>query len=582
MTADTVRERTGASEFSVPSLANDRWRVLCMGAALFVVALSIRLILAQRQDVWVDELYHIIAGKSLQQGHGLQLYEGAYRRTPLFTWLISNLSPYYTWNMVVPRLPAAIAGALHVALVFTWLRFRSDWMAAFAAAMFLCLSAVAVQQSAYVRFYSIHALFFWLMATSAYDLFTTAEPAKRIRAVVVGGASALIAMHLQPSTIFGVLAIGCWGVWMLRRSGVSPKLIGGIATLGVVLVAAGVAFMVFSRPYEVARLAHLFSHAEQWNRGQEGDALYYIRYLIAEYPLLISGFILSAVLAYRQNPPLTVLFIAIPATIVIALSTAGMKAPRYILFALPFVFTICGLGVSAGWRFLFRDWSAAGGGRKWFWPALAGFTLAAALSASPGFAVTITSSLGGLKRVVQAKSLLFATPADEPWQSRRAEIASALSGRSVIVTTDEFRMLRYIGAYDVAIAPRYNITGTKKELNSDRRTGRPYISTLKNVQLVYGCYPRGAVLGYANSWPAPVEMDADVQAFLDQHTQHKIVSVNDGPFQVHILTWDHPPAPPSPECDALTARISQGHRPASETIDRILAEPGGGRIAVRR
>lgn len=583
MTGDIARAPAGGR--GEASSVADRWRVLWVSLALFIAALGVRLLAAQQQPVWTDELYHVLAGSSLHNGHGLQIYEGVYERDPMFTWIVSNLAPYFTWNLFVPRLPAVVAGALLVAIVFAWLRFRSDWIAALAAAIFLCLSEIAVQQSAYVRFYSIHGLFFWLAAISAYDLFSAPGLGRRIGIGATGAVSALIALHLQPITIFGLAAIAVWGGWAYFRSGAVSKRTNAILLWGLGLAAVVAILVGLLRPDVMVRAVWEFTHSEQWNKKLSRDVLYYVKYMILQYPLMISGFGVAAVLAYRERPSLTVLCLCIVLISGTALSVAGMKSPRYFLFAMPFVFTVCGLGLSAGWRLLVRSLPAGQAGqgraRRWFWPALVGFSMVAALIVSPGFVVTIASSLGGLKRAVAARSFLFAAPADEPWQSQRAKVAAALSGRSVILTTEEFRTLRYFGAYDIAIVPSYGDEIGKKEFVLDKRTGRPHISTLRNIEFVYSCYPTGALMLSSDQWPATGDLDPDIQTFLDQHARHQVFSVKDVPEQLHLLTWEHPAASPTPACAALMRRIGQGHRPASETIARVVAEPGGGRIARR-
>jgi hypothetical protein len=574
-----AEERTVLADKS----ASERWRVLGVSLALFIAAAVIRLFVAERQPIWDDELYHVIAGRSLHAGRGLQLYEGVYDRTLLFTYLISKLTPYFTWNLLIPRLPAVIAGALQVAALFVWLRRRTDWITAVSAATFLCLSDVAVQQSAYVRFYSIHALAFWLTAVSVYDLLFAPTLPRRLLALATAAVSAGIAIHLQPISLFGFAAIGAWALWMLLVVRPVPPWGRMLLLAGAALALLAGAGVVLLAPHWTSHAIHEFARSEQWNRAAARDGLYYIRFLIGQYPLFMAGFCLSAALAYRERAPLTVLCVAIVVVACLSLSLAGMKSTRYFIFALPFVFTVCGLGLSSAWRLLVDVMDRAPeGAPKRVWLALAGFTLVAALSANPGFAVTIASSLGGLKRAAAAHSLVFAAPGDQPWQSKRAEIAKILADRSVIATTDEFRILQYFGAFDVAFVPSYNTAGGKKDFALDRRTGRPQVSTLQNVALVYDCYAKGALLIYSDDWPAPVEIDPDVQQFLQQRTQHQVVAVDGEHYEVHLLTWDHAPAPPSPACSALSRRIDQGHRPAAQAFSRVATEPRGGAISFRR
>jgi hypothetical protein len=580
MTKDTVSALSARRE---RARVSDPWRVLIVAAALFVVALAVRLLLAEQQPVWTDELYHLLAAKSLSQGQGFHVYEGQYTRDPLFTWIISLVSPYFSWNLLLPRLPAALAGALQVALVFAWLRGRSGWVAGLAAALFLCFSELAVQQSAYVRFYSFHALFFWLAATSAYDLFDAPDLARRLRIGAVGLVGALVSLHLQPTTIFGLGAIAIWAIGMYVRSGaVSKQTNVVLITLAALSVAAfaGVALM---RPRLITHAIWEFSHSEQWNQKASRDLLYYAKYVVKQYPLLALGALPAFLLAYRQKPSLATLCLSIVTISGAALSVAGMKSTRYFLFALPFFFTICALGLSAAWRpFVGRPPAGAGETKRRLWLMLAGLAVAAGLAANPGFFSTLASSAGGLQRAAAARSLMFSAASDEPWQSRRAEVAAALAGRSVILTTEEFRTLRYFGAFDIALVPMNKGENGAQEFLVDTRTGRPHVSTPQNVRLIYDCYPTGALILTSDVWPATFELNAGIRSFLDQYARHQAFAAPGVPAQLHVVSWDHPPAPPSAACDLLRTRVGKNHRPASETIERIATEPGGGRIALPR
>ncbi|WP_436054445.1 hypothetical protein [Phenylobacterium sp. LjRoot225] len=563
-----------------PVRVNDAWRVLWVSLALFIAALAIRLLLAEQQPVWTDELYHLLAAESLSQGRGLDVYEGEYTRDPLFTWIVSLLSPYFTWNLLLPRLPAAIAGALQVSIVFAWLRYRSDWIAALAAALFLCFAEMAVQQSAYVRFYSLHALFFWLAAASAYDLFDGAGRGKPILIGAIGVVGAAVSLHLQPTTLFGLGAIALWAAWMLLRADPSKRtqtLLISVGVLGVI----GAALLALARPDLVARAIYEYTHTEQWNRKASQDLLYYVKYLIKQYPVISLLSVPALTLSYREKPSLTALCVFIIAISGAALSVAGMKSARYFLFALPFVFTIFGLGLSAAWRlFVDRLPPAADEAKRRLWLALAGVAVVAVLALNPGFVTTMRWSLDGLQRALSARSLLFSAASDKPWESQRAEAAAALAGRSVILTTEEFRTLRYLGAFDLALVPMNKGENGKKDFIVDLRTGRPHISTPQNIQAIYNCYPTGALILAADGWPATFELNAGIQAFLDRHARHQAFAAKGVPVQLHVVTWDHPPAPPTAACEALKRYIGKNHRPASETIDRIAAEPGGGRIAL--
>src|SRR5438128_1338635 len=91
--------------------------------AVFAVALVVRLI-GLHHTPYVDELNHVMAAHSLLARGAMELTPGGepYTRARLFTYLIAALFRVFGESLVVARMPAVIAGATIVAVLFVWVR----------------------------------------------------------------------------------------------------------------------------------------------------------------------------------------------------------------------------------------------------------------------------------------------------------------------------------------------------------------------------------------------------------------------------------------------------------------------------
>jgi 4-amino-4-deoxy-L-arabinose transferase-like glycosyltransferase len=305
-----------------------------------------------------DELNHVLAARALQETGTLEIVPGAdpYTRAEGFTYLVAGMFRLFGESLVVARLPALLAGALLVLLLFVWLRREVGPVGAWGAALLLAFSPISIQLSQWSRFYTLHAL---LVLLACLLVFRGTPPhTDRLRE---GGAlwaaavvSLLLAFHLQVTTLIAVAGILLWvavvGVpaWIRRLKIPTRRVVAGavVATAAI----AGVVAMLGGgvTDYLSARAEYVDGWAEH-----RQDELYFYHYrLLHLYPPLWSLFPLALVIALATRFRAALLCACIFGVAFTAHSVAAWKAERYLFYALPFFFAIWGIAASAVYPWL--------------------------------------------------------------------------------------------------------------------------------------------------------------------------------------------------------------------------------------
>jgi hypothetical protein len=212
-TAQPLRSRpedaSGAGSITHRTTAGSLWLEVLLLAA---IALAVRLIYLDHAP-YIDELYHALAARSLLDDGTLHINgERPYTRAWALTYVVAGLFWFFGDSLVVGRIPAVVAGIALVVALFLWLRSVATGAAAWIAAILLCFAPISIYLSQQVRFYTLHAFFFWLGAFAVYAASTSAPRRNRRTAWLAAGAGAcfVVAFHLQPITAVGVAALALW------------------------------------------------------------------------------------------------------------------------------------------------------------------------------------------------------------------------------------------------------------------------------------------------------------------------------------------------------------------------------------
>ena len=405
-----------------------------------------------------DELYTLLAARGYLADGVPRIADGIYDRAQLYTILVATFFDAFGKSLVVARLPSVIAGGLLVVVVFAWTWTVAGSLPAWIAALFTCMSPLSIQLSQYARFYTLHAVMFWLTAIGIYAL--VERRYRRRTALPIAAATAmslLLALHLQPLTVIGLIGIAGWlclfmvlpwlwsqhshprRLWLIVATSAVLVLLGAL-----VLIQSGVAEQLWQR-YREAPLHALPRSNQVW---------FYHLELIDRYPILwpIFPFLALAAIAARARPAIfsNCIFIAVFG----ALSLAASKHFNYILFGLPFLFVIWGISLATILAVL------------WRW--IVGVTGDAVARVAPGLPQRATSwaliTAGLLFLVVSngapARTLLkpfgIALRSDETsvdWQPAAAALQRSLAQADIVLTPNDVHALYYLGDYDVAVNP---------------------------------------------------------------------------------------------------------------------------------
>ncbi|MEO1470479.1 MAG: hypothetical protein AAFV86_15635 [Pseudomonadota bacterium] len=451
-----------------------------------------------------DELYQVMAAASWWRDGNFSILDGAYERASLFSMLIAASFELSGGSSVAAArfLPAAVPGALLVALLTVWTRMVAGPIAAAVTLVFLLCWPSGIQLSQYVRFYALQGLVFILGALLVYAA-ATGTRSLALRAVLAGASLPLFLLgaQLQLTTLVGMMGIGIWVTitFLPTILRVEPRAWWGV---GAAVLIGIVGLVVFQR--EVLWLWQTYNW-EPWPRSN--DVTFYNRYMRDTYPTFWSLFPVAALIALAHRPRLASFCLAIFVTSIVLQSFGGLKNVRYIYISMPFFFVTWGIAAAAVlpvmWRWLKQVAEQAAGaflGPRLAWSAAIALSLVSALwifVANVGFERAVNHAFGRPEAILLDKRRIV-------WDDPKTTLAPWLEDGAVVVTPVEMIAVAYLGDFDIAFnRPRFselqNLFGDDiEEFYLDYRTGRPMIWRGRTMERIVECVPVGVLVAGAN------------------------------------------------------------------------------------
>jgi hypothetical protein len=507
-----------------------------------------------------DEYYHILAAQGLLETGEPRIAEGLYTRVFLHTWLVSKSFALFGESFATARLPSLLAMAGLVALLFAWLRREAGLPAAWIGAGLFAVSPFAVDIAQFCRFYALQALTFF--AAAAFVFAAVAAPPgarpRRLGLLLLGGLPMLLAIYLQPTTLFGCVGLGLWAVaaiglpWLGDRAVPRRRkllTVGGLGLVALAVLATAAASGVLHDFWRQYRSAPLFNE-------QSSDRFwYYHAWYSLLYPSLWPVTGVLALLAVVRRPLPASMALSVFAVGFLLNSFAASKSLRYIAYAQPFLFVLWGIGLAA------------------FWPRLAGFAaslrdaledrlLPAGLDPGRWLAAALTGS--AVLFLVLANPAWLRTamllgdvtvPPEEPranWPAAREALAPWLERADVVVTTEELGHLYFLGRYDVRFSPSKLgelHKAERREFGIDFRTGRPVIGSKETLERILACYPVGVIVGPAAHWGRPELINGELAALIAARARPLPLPPGS---HLRAYAWERPPgAWQGPTCAGL-------------------------------
>ncbi len=459
---------------SLEALHSTRWLPALAAAILAAGLLMILTRNVLDHPPVYDELLHILAARGLSQtGHPV-IGTGLYDRAELFTWMVAGAGRLVSDEILAARLPAFLAAVFLVLVVALWVARKVGVLAGFAAGLLLACNLVTIDLAVFARFYTVHALAFFLAFICLYEAFAIGtRPVMAAVYIVLGLAGLGIAFYFQITTVIAGGAIGAGllaGVIAERREqarAIWQQYAKWIVAGVVVAAVLGVLVLLLFNAVAIFREAPL------WGAASANRLGYYNVALAEKMPLFWPLVPFAALATCIRYPRLGwTLLVAIAITLA-AHSLAASKANRYVYYALPFIVILLGTGLSIAFSLLAR--SLAG---RW---QVAAVVFGAALVASNEGYRTARLLVG--RDDYRVNGLSYAV--DTSWKSAQPVLRDLAEKSSAIVTSNSMKAIYYIGRYDYELnASIVNETDTRDEFGIDERTGSRAISTPASLEKV--------------------------------------------------------------------------------------------------
>lgn len=537
---------------------------------IFLLALAVRLLGVSSNPVHVDELYHLLAGRSWAEEGTFRMLDGEYLRSRGFTALVGyTFELFGRSDLYIARLPSVLAGALLTSAIFVWLSRQASTKAGWFGALLFCFSSYAIVNTQFTRFYALQALAVWLGATAIYKVLALPDPKRGWWLVAVASIAFVAAIHLQITTVIAIMALIVWALIdlsaqprvrvMARNAWGSTK----IRTAFLVTVAALVVLiMMFS-----AGLLHQFRFTPRWAAPDQNNFLYYFYEFFFTMPILWLFLPLAGVIALARWPRPAFFCIVMTVVSLILQSLGGMKSSRYVFYALPFMFAVWGMAaavlLAAVRKAIEQGVAALQQLMACRFPALAvatlvGFMLAIsvffAIIANPIYRTAIKSLVRDAAAGIRQPSRLIAAPPDQPWSDHAPALRSAIGNPSVLLVGDDFNAIVYLKDYDLLInTHRVEDILPKGEFVLDPRTGRRAISRAETIARVISCYGDGAIVVSDERWRTYIGISNEAADAIEQLTRPVVPAIPG----FHVFKWQGKAQ--SESCDDVHTLV-MGHR----------------------
>ena len=558
MPAQYVDDTERAPE-SQPAKARG-WRSRGEVVALVAVAIATRLPGLGHTPLH-DELYHVLAAKSLLANGTLELTAGAvpYTRGVPFTALVAAMFRLFGESFVTARIPSVVASVALTAALFMWVRRVSTRGSAWAAALLLCFYPYGILVAQFARFYALHALAFWVAAFAVYRLAEPGVP-RATRAWLGAGAVAALALatSLQQTTAIGVLGLavflagvaGPGALAALRRH----RHRGAIAAAGLAVVALG--WLVASKVGLVYEVRFLFKYVDVYNEQYRNAEAFYASVLYRDYGVLWPLFPAAALVAARRYGRATWLCVSVFGVALFVHSLAAFKAERFLYYAVPAFCAVWGLALP----------------RMVAWVRAAARRVAA--SVAPHLPRRLTAALATVATGVvvlgagaanaafpQAYRMLtredhhvggFNGPyrINSDWERAAPRLRALADSSAFVIATADGKALYYLGRVD-AIMRKFGRPASAEygvDVGWSDVAARPLIHSADAMRRAIACNPSGLVVTELRNMGEAAIVSDSVAAILRQETDSVPMPRE---WRLRVFRWRHSPRPVPAGCPEM-------------------------------
>src|SRR5690606_34012002 len=309
----------------------------------------------------------------------------------------------------------------------------------------------------------------------------------------------------------GLAAIAVWfglahalpWVWTGERW----RVLVGLAVFLLLVIAAIGSWNLLAELWQVYRWAppHSLEHRNQF--------WFYHLLLLNRYPAVWPFFPLIAIIALAAKPRPALFCLCMFVLVFVLESFGGMKDQRYLFFAMPFLYALCGMALAQIlgplWRWLNAATDRAATAllpSAWRRPAkwLALGASALFLIGANGSTAKTALMFAGVRLSADGDGIGIGQEHDgDAWSAASAALEPWLEQASLVMTMGEEFTLYYLGDYDILIDRNRVVELGDHEFIVDPRNGRPIVSKPSSVQRILDCYPDGVIIVDSKIWRQP-------------------------------------------------------------------------------
>lgn len=471
-----------------------------------------------------DEMYHMLAAESWRDNGELHILDGEYARASLYTKMVALNGLLCGPSLECAR---ALSVAAAAALIFIVTVFSGTAMHPLVGAIsgaFLAVNPSLVMAAQTVRFYTLHA---FTLAAFAFMVFAIISnwrklsPISRLSLGALALALLLLSGHLHALTQLGLLAVVVATAIVISPNVLTwlrdqrPWLLFVIAALTVAATVLGLSLIDVPGKFEALR------SGPGWAEGHEDLFLHYYRWLRLWYPLLWPTIGVLAILAIFRWPKISVYCFTVFSVAFLVLSVAGAKTPRYILFALPFLFIPVAGGVvtilQLAYRFLSVQLSQ-----------ITGLPVTDVLLRMVTPVLIITAAIPALvNQPVLREAIRMVSDPDytgefrrfmrlPDWSEAAPDLRALVADYPVVVTCSGVKAAYYLGDFSFDLNHSVMLeTDSGDEFGLDTRTGRRVVSSPESIRRITQACGRVLVLVEEGHMQEPM-VSEEVLNLLDQ------------------------------------------------------------------
>ena len=312
------------------------YKNLILLTSLFFVAIASRTSNLNLPPIY-DELYHILSARGISEFGFPKILSGSYQRSIEYTYFVhyifelSGGHELYYGRLISSSIP----GSLSVVVLGGWVLKRFGIIEFFIASFFMVFWKLGVDVSQFLRFYSIHGLFFLIAAISFYELIETNRSLwYRMLLLIISMSFFALSAKLQIITLIGASGAALWGYVIIFCK--LPK--NSLLKITIIITTTILIFLLYIAFLDkIYYLYNIFTSAPPtWT----ADKFFYHRELRESYPALWPLFPALAAIALYKNKRAISFCISIFVLSLLIQSAGERKDLRFIYQVMPFLFII--------------------------------------------------------------------------------------------------------------------------------------------------------------------------------------------------------------------------------------------------